>query len=439
MTEEMYGMTAFCHSERSEEFLRGSFAVAQDDKIFKDIVVALSTKNTPRIDYKKELESASRSMIMIHDPKLLIKLIVRMIVTKVLIKHAGMILYEPERDSYILNISRGETGFKIPAGYARFDRNHPIIKLFTDKDLKPLTAARNAILVQDLNKLIWQESVLSNNTSGNQELLHNVGTQMQMFNAVACVPAYYHDKLLAVLLLGEKSDGNNFDQQELDFFAALASDAAMAIRNAQLFAALKKESDRNRDLFLRTTLVLGSAIEAKDKYTHGHTQRVTDISVMIARQMNANGTANFSVKFIENLYIASMLHDIGKIGVPESVLNKIETLTNDDFDILRQHPLFGVEILTPLSELKESLDGVRYHHERYDGRGYPEKLKGDQIPLIATIISVADAFDAIITDRPYRKARSKEEAMEEIRTNIAKQFHPLPAQALIELFEQGKL
>jgi len=391
-----------------------------------------------RIDYKKELEIASKGMIMIHDPKLLIKLIVRMIVNKVFIKHAGMILYEPEKDAYVLSISRGETGFKIPAGFARFSTNHSVIKLFTEKEYRALTVNKNAILVQDLNRLIWQESVL-NSKNGHQQLLHDVGEQMQMFNAVACVPAYYQDKLLAVLLLGEKNDGSCFDQEELDFFAALASDVAMAIRNAQLFMDLKRESEKNHDLFIRTMIVLGQAIEVKDKYTHGHTKRVTDIAVAIAKEMMLNGSANFDDVFLENLYIAGMLHDIGKIGVPEEVLNKSGRLTPEEYEKIKLHPVYGVEILSPLSELKQSIDGVQYHHERPDGQGYPEGLSGDDIPVVAAIISVADAYDAMITDRPYRPGMTKEQALEEVKRCSGSQFHPKPAQALIELFEMGRL
>ena len=391
-----------------------------------------------KIDYKKELESASKGMIMIHDPKLLIKLIVRMLVGKVQIKHAGMILYEPDKDAYVLSISRGETGFRIPAGFARFDKNHSIIKLFADQEYKPFTINRNAIQAHDLNRLIWQESVLNGKRADNA-ILHEVGEQMQMFNAVACVPAYYQDKLLAVLLLGEKGDGTVFDQKELDFFSALASDVAMAIRNAQLFMDLKKESQKNHDLFIRTTIVLGQTIEAKDKYTHGHTQRVTEYAVAIARQMVLNGSAEFSEEFIDNLYVAGMLHDIGKIGVPEAVLNKAGALTEEEYNVVKRHPLHGVEILSPLSELRQSLDGVKYHHERYDGKGYPFGLKGDTIPIVAAIISVADAFDAMITDRPYRKGKTKDQAIGEMKRNMGTQFHPLPVQALIELYDQGQI
>lgn len=391
------------------------------------------------IDYKKELESASKGMIMIHDPKLLIKLIVRMIVSKVQVKHAAMILYEPAHDSYVLNISRGETGVKIPAGFTRFNKDNPIIQLFAHKEYKMLAARKSAIVTQDLNNLIWQESMFNHNGTEMPELLHKFGDQMAMFNAIACVPAYYRDTLMAILLLGEKHDSSRFAQEELDFFAALASDAAMAIRNAQLFDDLKREAERNHDLFLRMTIVLSSAIEAKDKYTRGHTGRVTNYAVAIARQMEANGAALFPENFFENLYMASVLHDIGKIGVQEQILNKIERLTDEDIEIIRKHAMYGYEILKPLTELKDSLDGVRYHHERFDGQGYPEGLKGDEIPMIARIVSVADAFDAMITDRPYRKGFTIEEGIEEIKRNVGKQFDPVPAQALVQLFEMGKI
>ncbi len=396
-------------------------------------------KPLPVIDYKKELETASRGMIMIHDPQLLIKLIVRMIVSKVRLQHGGMLLYEPEKHAYVLKISRGATGIKIPAGFARFDKSHPFIKIFTQKEYRPLMANRSAILWHDLHKMIWQESIINDNGHSKRELLHQVSDQMRMLNVVAAVPAYYQDDLLAVLLLGEKKDQGKFDQAELDFFVALASDTAMAIRNAQLFSDLKKESQRNRDLFIRTTVVLGSAIEAKDKYTHGHTERVTNYAVAIARRMLENGTADFPDSFFENLYIAGMLHDIGKIGVPENVLNKNGPLSSEEFERMKRHTIHGVEILKPLSELKESLDGVKYHHERYDGRGYPTGLKGEEIPMIAAIIAVADTYDAMTTDRPYRQGLSKEKTIEEIRNNIGKQFNPKPAQALVELHEAGKL
>lgn len=393
-----------------------------------------------KIDYKKELETASKGMIMIHEPKLLIKLIVRMIVRKLHIRHAGMILYEPQKDSYVLNISRGELGVKIPAGFTRFNNESPVIRIFTRKEFRSLTFNRNAIVAEDINRLIWREGVIRNgNGKLTQQLLSSVHEQMQMLNTVACVPAYYHHKLMAVLLLGEKRDASRFDQEELDFFSALASDVAMAIRNAQLFESLKREAERNRALFLQTIEVLGSTIEAKDAYTHGHTDRVTEYSVMIARHMAETGAAQFPESFFENIYIAGLLHDIGKIAIPEAILNKQGKLTEDEYAVMKQHTVRGNEILKPLSLPKEALEGIRHHHEHFDGNGYPDGLKDGQIPMAAAIMAVADAFDAMTSDRPYRKGLSQEAAIEEIKRCAGAQFHPLPVKAMIELYEAGRI
>lgn len=391
-----------------------------------------------KIDYKKELEAASKGMIMIHDPKLLIKLIVRMIVRKLNVRHAAMILYEPARDVYVLSISRGETGFKIPSGFTRFDHDSPIIKLFKQREYRPLTLNRNALVSDDINKMIFGES-LFNNGNGFKELLTQVENQMKTFNSVACVPAYYRDSLMAILLLGEKNDGQRFEQEELDFFAALASDAAMAIRNAQLFESLRAEAQRNRKLFIQTIMVLGSAIEAKDAYTHGHTERVTNYSLSISRQMQINGSAYFDEKFFENLHIAGMLHDIGKIAIPEIILNKRGSLTPEEYDVMKQHTLRGAEIVRPLNLPDICVDGIKYHHEHFDGNGYPVGLKGKEIPMIATIIAVADAFDAMTSDRPYRKGLKKFDALAEIKRKAGAQFDPVPVRALDELYKAGKI
>jgi HD-GYP domain-containing protein (c-di-GMP phosphodiesterase class II) len=294
-------------------------------------------------------------------------------------------------------------------------------------------------VAEDINKLIWRETVLANGKGGDlREMLHRINEQMEMLNSVACVPSYYRHKLMAVLLLGEKKDGHKFAQDELDFFAAVASDAAMAIRNAQLFTRLKSQSERNRQLFLRTINVLGSTIEAKDSYTHGHTERVTDFSMAIARQMVENGSARLSKSFFENLYIASLLHDIGKIAVPESILNKPGRLTGQEYAVIKKHTIKGDEMVRPLALPRECRDGILYHHEWYDGKGYPEGLKGEDIPVSASIIAVADAYDAMTSDRPYRKGLDKFIAIEEIRKYFGVQFNPLPARALLELFEKGE-
>ncbi len=390
------------------------------------------------IDYKRELETASKGMIMIHDHVLLIKLLVRMIVRKARLRHAGMILYEPARDAYVLEISRGEAGSRIPERFIRFERDHPLIRIFHEREFKYLINNRSALVFDDINHLIWRESVLGS-ANGSRELLHQVGDLMPKLNSVACVPAFYHHELLAILLLGEKEDGAPLEQDALDFFAALASDVAMAIRNAQLFEGLKREADRSRNLFVQTTIALGSAIEAKDSYTHGHTERVTGYAMTIARHMAARGDFNAAEKFFENLYIASILHDIGKIGIPELILTKKGPLTEDEYLLMKTHPARGADILSSVKDFDGCVAGVRHHHECFDGSGYPDGLRGGDIPMISAIISVADTFDAMTTDRPYRKGVARERAIEEIRRCMNAKYHPAPSAAIIELFQNGKI
>ncbi len=391
-----------------------------------------------KVNFKKELETASRGMIMIHDPHRLIKLIVRMIVNKFELKHAAMLLFEPESDAYVLSVSRGHKSARVPQEITRLNSESPLIRLFRQKQFKDLTLERNAIVTDDLNQMIWRETIVQH-TQGAKELLHKVDAQMQVLRASACVPSYYQKKLMAILLLGRKQTGEPFDQEELDFFSALASDAAMAIRNAQLFERLKKEAERNRRQFIQMIIVLSSAIEAKDSYTHGHTERVTSYALAIARQMVSNGSAKFPENFFENLYISSLLHDIGKIGVPEAILNKAGELNKEEYEIMKQHPAKGVEIVKPLNLPVECLQGIMSHHESFDGSGYPEGLKGDQIPIFAAIIAVADAFDAMTSTRPYRQSMNPHRAMEELETNSGIQFHPAVIQAMRQLYAGGKI
>ena len=143
--------------------------------------------------------------------------------------------------------------------------------------------------------------------------------------------------------------------------------------------------------------------------------------------------------FLENLRIAASLHDIGKIGVPEAILNKQGPLNKEEWVEMQKHPAKGATILEPISELKEAILGIKYHHERYDGKGYPDGLNSHAIPLVAAIISVADSFDAMTSDRPYRKALSTEAALKEIEQLSGQQFHPLVVMAFLKLYKEGKI
>ena len=170
---------------------------------------------------------------------------------------------------------------------------------------------------------------------------------------------------------------------------------------------------------------LAQALEARDFGTYGHCKRVSHYAELIADELR------FGTEEKRQLEIAALLHDVGKIGINDLILLKPEKLDADEWTDLRNHPAKGVEILRPLKYLEPALPGILHHHENYDGSGYPAGLKGEEIPLMARIITVADAWDVMRSDRPYRKARSKEEALNELRAFAGRQFDPKIVDILI--------
>ncbi len=388
-----------------------------------------------RINFKKELEAASKSMILVHEPDTLIRMILRTIVQKVNVRHACMLLQDKNRDTYVLTVSRGSPGLKIPMGFVRVDADNPLIYAFRDRAINKMLLQSGILVRENVKK----KSAGVRENEKLRRVLEGAVHQMEIFDAVVAVPTYFRDDLLGLLLLGRKKNNRGFSRNELNFFNALASSVAMAIRNAQLFKDLEEELNKKRRLFFNTTVALTAAIDAKDHYTHGHTSRVTNVSLEIAQELRKKNPALLNDEFIDHLQIASLLHDIGKIGIPETILNKNGPLDEIERKRMQEHPLVGVSILEPIKELEDCVLGVKYHHERYDGLGYPEGLKGGQIPLTASIISVADAFDAMITDRPYRKGLSKEDVVETIGQERGRQFDPSIIDAFLELYRSGRV
>jgi putative two-component system response regulator len=190
---------------------------------------------------------------------------------------------------------------------------------------------------------------------------------------------------------------------------------------------VEKQAKKIRSAFFNAITALAYALEAKDSYTSGHSQRVSEISVAIARELG------LPQEDIDKIELAGRVHDVGKIGVRESVLNKSDKLTDEEFQHIKYHPEAGERILAPIVEGKEILQIVRHHHEHYDGTGYPDELSGDEIPLGARILAVADSYDAMISERPYRGAMSVEEACAEIEWGKNTQFDPEVAGAFLRI------
>lgn len=196
---------------------------------------------------------------------------------------------------------------------------------------------------------------------------------------------------------------------------------------------LKRAASENRQLFISTIRAFAATIDAKDPYTRGHSERVAAYSRSIAR------TLGLAEEMQERVWISGLLHDVGKIGVEDRVLKKAGVLTPEEFDQMKLHPVIGAEILEPISALREMLPGVRWHHEAWNGTGYPDKIKGEQIPLMARIIGVADTFDAITTNRPYQNAYSTEYAIETLKKLTGSKFDERIVKAFLEAWDSGQI
>jgi HD-GYP domain-containing protein (c-di-GMP phosphodiesterase class II) len=198
-------------------------------------------------------------------------------------------------------------------------------------------------------------------------------------------------------------------------------------------ARLKLAAEENRELFLGSIRMLAAAIDEKDPYTRGHSDRVAKYSVMIGQQLE------LPAKELDRLRISALLHDVGKIGVDDRVLKKPGALTAEEFQIMKQHPSKGANIMRPVAQLKDVLPGIELHHEHVDGKGYPYGLKGEEIPMMARIIAVSDTLDAITTNRPYQSAKEIDEALGIIRKLTGSKFDLQVVEALEVVVQSGKL
>lgn len=236
-------------------------------------------------------------------------------------------------------------------------------------------------------------------------------------------PIVYGDRVAGVLNVNRmKSRAHLFGKDDLDFVVAFVRQLAIALENARLYNDLERT-------FLGTISALAAAVDAKDPYTYGHANWVTHYAVAIAECLRLDESE------VQTIRIASILHDIGKIGIDGAILQKPDDLTIEEREVVRKHPAIGADILASLEFLSETVPLVLFHHEQYGGGGYPSGISGTAIPLGARIIAVADAYDAMTSDRPYRTALTGEEARAELRRNAGRQFDPSVVEAFLAFLE----
>ncbi|MFA5147080.1 MAG: HD domain-containing phosphohydrolase [Candidatus Omnitrophota bacterium] len=397
-----------------------------------------------KLNYQSFLEKASRTMIRFKKPEHLIKMIVRTIDERLGVTHTAVLLYKEDKQSYVLIDSKGAEGLKIPVGYIRLDLTNPLIQIFSEKN-NYLISETGTVSYVDIVTGLRNREILEKQPDLYDSLLA-IKKQMDLLKASFCVPCYFKRDLLGILILGEKMSGEDFTREEMGFFVTLANDAAMAIANAQLIENLQQKIEEIKDLYMRehrifihTAIALAAAIDARDPYTHGHTERVTNYCLAIAKELDGVPEMGRYKNFRETLQIAALLHDVGKIGIPDYILNKSSKLTPEEFEEVKKHSIIGATILNPIKELGDVVREVRAHQECYDGSGYPDGLKGSDIPLIARIIAVADAFDAMTSNRPYRRKKEIEEALQELKRVSGTQFDPVIVSAFLLAFEKGNI
>jgi HD-GYP domain-containing protein (c-di-GMP phosphodiesterase class II) len=208
---------------------------------------------------------------------------------------------------------------------------------------------------------------------------------------------------------------------------------AMSEELEQFVEDLKRAAEENKALFMGSIQMLAGAVDEKDPYTRGHSDRVTKYSLMIAREMGLDPG------FLEILRVSAQLHDVGKIGIEDRILKKPGALTPEEFEVMKTHTTKGANILRPVPQLREMLPGIELHHESLNGRGYPYGLKGDEIPLLARVIAVADTFDAVTTSRPYQQAHDPQEALRIVQNLSGKRLDPKAVAALLAVYERGEI
>ena len=241
-----------------------------------------------------------------------------------------------------------------------------------------------------------------------------------------CVPVKSEGRVIGVLQAINKLKGGKFTKDDLEGFISLADQVAIAIEKSRLYQEL-------RDTFFCAAEALADAIEKRDPYTGGHTKRVLQYSVAIGKYLDLKESE------LERLRLAAVLHDIGKIGIEDSILRKKGKLSPDEYEMVKKHPVWGAEIMGHIKQLKDIIPGMRYHHERMDGNGYPDHLHDNEIPIIAKIISVADTFDAITTERPYQESLSVNVAFKELRGSAGTQFDSRVVEAFLKAYEAGDI
>lgn len=392
----------------------------------------MAKNNQHPIDYQQILRNVAKSMVRLKRPERLLKMITRFVDKELGLTHTSILVLEEKRNRFIFVDSKGSR--RLPTNLIKFDLDHPLVAWFQKK---------NKLAKQDYISLPDVEGKENSFNLSEEDvvLVKKLLSSMKSVKVELAIPGYFKRSLLGLLLFGKKKDGSPFSEEEISFFQVLAQDCSMVIKTVEYHRDLLERNDelagrlqeiehlrqKEQERYYEIMRSLAQEVYEKDNYTFGHVNQVERLGLMTAKELGLD----LSGRRKDILSAGLILHDVGKIGIPDNVLKKKSKLDPDEWEIMKTHVDKGVKILEPLSDFKEVREIVHCHHEKVDGTGYPRGLKGDQIPIESRIVSVVDAYHAIVSTRCYSKGRPVEVALEELKRCAGTHFDPDVVNAFI--------
>jgi len=315
----------------------------------------------------------------------------------------------------VIEVTRAERGFVV-----LLDKGEPDIRVARNMDHQAIDREEFKVSRNIMDKVAREGiPMLSNNAMEDPRFSAYQSIALHAIRSIMCVPLVLKGKTFGLIFVDSRISSGIFKEKDLEFLSAIGHQASIAIDNARQHESTKE-----------VVVALANAIQAKDPYTGGHVDRVTLLAVEIGKAMDLDNDR------LRNLEMAAILHDVGKIGIEESVLCKPAMLSHDERKVMEQHPAIGAQIVQPLQNLPDEVKlSIKHHQERWDGKGYPAGLKGEEIPIYARVVAVADTYDAMTTNRPYRAALPRSVSIEEIKKCGGTQFDPAVVAGFLKVME----
>lgn len=390
------------------------------------------------MNYQEVLRELSQSVVRLKKPERLLKMITRYLDKELKVSHAGILVVSDQKGHYTFVDSKGPE--RIPRNLLKFETDHPLVQWFQPKLKQHRYSFENYVSLTAMNKKI-QKAEAESHRSGSLERMKTLRKALEDLRTELVIPAYDKKHLIGLLMLGPRRKGKGFEHDEIAFFQVLTQDCSIAVKSAEYqrhlmqqkkqlqdqLAEIKSLRAKENSTYYEIIRSLVQQVYAKDPYTFGHISQVERLGMMTAKELDLIKDDRTSATFSAGL----VLHDLGKIGIPDHILNKPGPLDDEEWAIMKTHVDKGASILEPLTDFQEVREIVFSHHEKYDGTGYPRKLKAEEIPIGARIVSVVDAFHAIVSTRCYSKGRPTEFAFQELRRCAGTQFDPVVVEAFI--------